>query len=113
MPMNQQRIILAAISKEVSSVFDGFSSRVFFSHSLPPALGLGLFLITGCQSSKVALNPAQQQVQRELEKIDPRTDPLPPSTPIIDVHTHTFNARYLPLRGILLGKRDAFFPITT
>lgn len=26
--------------------------------------------------------------------------------PIVDVHTHTFNARYLPLRNILLGKRD-------
>ena len=27
-------------------------------------------------------------------------------TPIIDIHTHTFNAKYLPLMGIVLGKRD-------
>lgn len=26
--------------------------------------------------------------------------------PIIDIHVHTFNARYLPLQNILLGKRD-------
>lgn len=28
------------------------------------------------------------------------------SAPVIDLHVHTFNARYLPLEGILLGKRD-------
>ncbi len=28
------------------------------------------------------------------------------NTPIIDIHTHTFNAKYLPLLGIVLGKRD-------
>ncbi|MEK7951640.1 amidohydrolase family protein [Luteolibacter soli] len=27
-------------------------------------------------------------------------------TPVIDVHTHTFNARFLPVKGIALGKRD-------
>lgn len=26
--------------------------------------------------------------------------------PIIDIHGHTFNTRYLPIKGILLGKRD-------
>jgi hypothetical protein len=41
----------------------------------------------------------------------PSDDPRP-RTAVIDIHTHTFNARYLPLRGILLGKRDAKPPYT-
>ena len=49
----------------------------------------------------------------ELATNSPTLDPLPASIPIIDVHTHTFNARYLPLEGILLGKRDTYPPITT
>ena len=31
------------------------------------------------------------------------------ATPIIDVHAHTFNARYLPIQNVLLGKRDVSF----
>lgn len=27
--------------------------------------------------------------------------------PVVDIHTHTFNARFLPVRNLLLGKRDA------
>lgn len=27
-------------------------------------------------------------------------------TPVIDIHTHTFNSRFLPIREIALGKRD-------
>jgi predicted TIM-barrel fold metal-dependent hydrolase len=77
-------------------------------------LGAALaLLLTACQSPAVRLSPEQQQVARELATIDPLADPAPKSTPIIDVHTHTFNARYLPLQGILLGKRDAVFPVTT
>ena len=72
------------------------------------ALGLG-----ACQSSQIKLSPAQRGVARQLAAIDPRKDPRTAATPIIDVHTHTFNARYLPLKGVLLGKRDALFPITT
>lgn len=56
------------------------------------------------------LTPAQQQIRQELEAINPPADPLPAKTPIVDVHTHTFNARYLPLEGIILGKRDAAPP---
>lgn len=33
------------------------------------------------------------------------------SMPIVDIHTHTFNARYLPLEGIALGKRDIATPL--
>lgn len=28
------------------------------------------------------------------------------TTPVVDVHTHTFNSRFLPIREIALGKRD-------
>ena len=45
-----------------------------------------------------------------------RSNPLQPASaeavaavrdlPLIDVHAHSFNARYLPIQGILLGKRD-------
>jgi predicted TIM-barrel fold metal-dependent hydrolase len=76
------------------------------------AIGL-LFVLSGCGTTKICLTPEQRCVLRELEQIDPRQDPIPAETPIVDIHTHTFNARYLPLQGILLGKRDAAFPITT
>lgn len=51
--------------------------------------------------------PSRETV-RQLEAIsvdDPQFAELR-STPVIDVHTHMFNARYLPLEGIALGKRD-------
>ena len=46
----------------------------------------------------------------ESERLEPASDAdlrALGSVPIVDVHTHTFNARYLPLRNVLLGKRDA------
>jgi predicted TIM-barrel fold metal-dependent hydrolase len=51
-------------------------------------------------------------VRSELQQIDPARDTLTSRTPIVDIHTHSFNARYLPLKGIVLGKRDAFPPLT-
>jgi Amidohydrolase len=30
------------------------------------------------------------------------------TSPVIDIHTHTFNSRFLPIREIALGKRDKF-----
>src|SRR5258708_264566 len=69
--------------------------------------------LTGCASASLKLTPAQKALKNQLAAISPGSDPLPNETEIIDVHTHTFNARYLPLRGILLGKRDAFPPFTT
>lgn len=54
-----------------------------------------------------AVQPSPETV-RELRAVD-INDPMHQelrSSPIIDVHTHMFNARYLPLRGIALGKRD-------
>ena len=69
--------------------------------------------LTGCQSPALKLNARQQELERQLKSISPESDSLAESTPIIDVHTHTFNARYLPLEGILLGKRDTDEPLTT
>lgn len=77
------------------------------------ALGLtGCLLLAsaGCQSNRPGASLTQLQAQ--LAGVDPRSDPLAARTPIVDIHTHTFNTRYLPLRGVLLGKRDAFPPIT-
>ncbi len=67
---------------------------------------------SGCQTHTVRLSPAAEKIRGELRAIDPRRDPLAARTRIIDVHTHTFNARYLPLQNILLGKRDVFPPVS-
>jgi hypothetical protein len=66
----------------------------------------------GCQSSGLRLNAEQEKIRAQLQQINPANDRLARATPVIDIHTHTFNARYLPLKGIILGKRDAFAPVT-
>jgi hypothetical protein len=66
----------------------------------------------GCQSPGIRLNAEQEKIRARLQQIDPASDRLAWATPVIDIHTHTFNARYLPLKGIILGKRDAFPPVT-
>jgi predicted TIM-barrel fold metal-dependent hydrolase len=71
-----------------------------------------VFTLSACHSSRLELSVRQQAVRAQLQEIASRPDPLPARTPVIDVHTHTFNARYLPLRGILWGKRDAAPPFT-
>jgi len=82
-------------------------------HITPILAASAALLLGGCQISQLKLNSAQQDVACQLAGINPWKDSRPAATPIIDVHTHTFNARYLPLREILHGKRDAFFPVTT
>lgn len=69
-------------------------------------------VLAGCQTPKPNLSEQQIRVRTELQAVDPRSDRLASSTPIVDIHTHTFNARYLPLEGILLGKRDAAPPVS-
>ncbi|HEX8878167.1 MAG TPA: amidohydrolase family protein [Phycisphaerales bacterium] len=72
--------------------------------------GLWIGLLTGCAGSKPgALTPRQEAILDELKQIDLSSNVYRSerSTPIVDVHTHTFNARYLPIAGIGLGKRDA------
>src|SRR6267143_98809 len=71
-----------------------------------------LVIVSGCQSTGPRLTAEQEKIRAELATISPANDPLTRESPIIDIHTHTFNARYLPLKGVLLGKRDAFPPIT-
>lgn len=68
--------------------------------------------LAGCQSRDLRLTPEQEQIRTELAEISASGNSLAENSPIIDIHTHTFNARYLPLRNILLGKRDAFPPVT-
>lgn len=69
-------------------------------------------LLYGCQTQEISLTAGQRLVRAELQSVDPSRDSLVARTPIVDIHTHTFNTRYLPLEGILLGKRDAFPPVT-
>ena len=71
-----------------------------------------LLILTGCQSTGPRLTAEQEQIREQLQTISPFDDSLAQQSPIVDIHTHTFNARYLPLKGVLLGKRDAFPPIT-
>ncbi|HVF71356.1 MAG TPA: amidohydrolase family protein [Chthoniobacterales bacterium] len=68
--------------------------------------------VFGCKSTGPRLTPEQIAIRTDLEKIEPREYACARESPILDIHTHTFNARYLPLRGILEGKRDAFPPLT-
>jgi hypothetical protein len=66
-----------------------------------------VWCVAACSSHSIQLTAEQKVVQGQLSTIEPKRDPLVAKTPVIDIHTHTFNARYLPLRSILLGKRDA------
>lgn len=75
-------------------------------------LGLLMVVLAGCQTRGLRLTAEQEKIRNELAEISPWEDSLAKNSPLIDIHTHTFNARYLPLRSILLGKRDAFPPIT-
>ena len=66
--------------------------------SLPP-LTLTCLILAACKMDTPAPPvplPAAGTAARKL--ID--------TTPIIDIHTHTFNSRFLPIREIALGKRD-------
>jgi len=69
-------------------------------------LGVLLCFVAGCVQHPLHLNTRQEGVRRAVMQVDPYHDELPRLTRIIDIHTHTFNARYLPLEGIFLGKRD-------
>lgn len=62
-------------------------------------------VLAACGSSPRYEEPDPEVVSR-LQAVDV-FDEIVDATPIVDVHTHTFNARYLPLRGIAEGKRDA------
>ena len=77
-----------------------------------PFVASSLVLLSACQTQRIQLTAEQEKVRTQLGAIDPLRDPMAVETRIIDVHTHTFNARYLPLRNILLGKRDAFPPVS-
>ena len=77
------------------------------SRPLVPLVAAGslAFLASCAQRSELPLNTRQQEVRASLR--GPANNPaLARETRIIDIHTHTFNGRYLPLEGVLLGKRD-------
>lgn len=68
-------------------------------------IAAALLVISGC-----AAQPSPKLVQ-ELDRLrlDAPEHQSLRNTTIVDVHTHTFNARYLPIENILLGKRDESF----
>ncbi|MGV3532792.1 MAG: hypothetical protein ACO1QR_10515 [Chthoniobacteraceae bacterium] len=69
------------------------------------ASALLVFFAACAPRSELPLNARQQEVRASLRG-PARNHALARDTRIIDIHTHTFNGRYLPLEGVLLGKRD-------
>lgn len=72
----------------------------------------------GCSASGLCLDPTLDPRWYAIEQApdgplpgpsarDPMLEAL--QSPVIDIHSHSFNARYLPLYDILLGKRDVSF----
>ncbi|MDQ3621709.1 MAG: amidohydrolase [Verrucomicrobiota bacterium] len=83
--------------------------RMFFTYALNLC---SILAFAACQTRSIRLTDEQKRIQMQLQNISPAEDPLAARTQIIDIHTHTFNARYLPLRNILLGKRDVAPPFS-
>ncbi|MFN0125098.1 MAG: amidohydrolase family protein [Verrucomicrobiales bacterium] len=73
---------------------------------LPILISLTCLALASCQSHRPKLNPRHVIIREELGRLHPSSDPIVRKTEVIDMHVHTFNACYLPLRGILQGKRD-------
>ena len=83
---------LTSILGPRNSPADKFMS-FWFRHSIPVAL-----LLSSCSTSK----PPPKVV---LPSAGPAAA-LVKQVPVVDIHTHTFNARFLPIQNIALGKRD-------
>lgn len=78
-----------------------------------PALAITLAITSCSHKTCLAPGPLHATIKGELADIEKKPEPdIVKNTPVVDVHIHTFNARYLPLGGVLLGKRDAGAPIT-
>lgn len=77
----------------------GRPSLLHFALIVMALLFVGLFL-TGCQSPPPVYLPPISSV-----KID---DSLT-NIPIIDIHTHSFDARDIPVKHIALGRRDSIY----
>lgn len=75
------------------------------------ALASCLVLVTGCHTAASRQRAALIAELKAINPADPQKFPLA-ATPVIDVHTHNFNARDLPVRNIALGRRDVYPPWT-
>jgi len=64
---------------------------------------LVIIMVVGCAAPK---GPSESIFEKDIKAVRATNLGLINDTPIIDIHTHTFNAKYLPLMGIVLGKRD-------
>jgi predicted TIM-barrel fold metal-dependent hydrolase len=58
-----------------------------------------IFVLQACNHTSIYRPVALPAKGTELAK-------LISQTPVIDIHTHTFNSRFLPIREIALGRRD-------
>src|SRR5258707_1844985 len=76
---------------------------------IPLIISLAL-IVTGCQTHPWAKRFAQELATNNVA--DPLLTHLVSETPVIDVHTHNFNARDIPVQNIALGRRDALPPWT-
>src|ERR1051325_5031407 len=73
------------------------------------ALGLLFAVATGCETFSHSHKPPI--VIRANEFTNKLADfPELKSFPVIDIHSHTFNARYLPIRNIALARRYDTLP---
>jgi predicted TIM-barrel fold metal-dependent hydrolase len=73
------------------------------------AIGLSLGLSTGCTTFSHSHKPP---IVIRADEVPKKVDDFPElkSFPVIDIHTHTFNARYLPIRNIALARRYDTLP---
>lgn len=68
----------------------------------------GAVLVNGCKTSTTRNHFIRELSQKPSN--DAKTAELIYATPIIDVHTHNFNGRDIPVRNIALGRRDVLPP---
>ena len=66
--------------------------------------------LAGCQTTPQVRRYAEALRTNDLTTAS--AIKLASATPVIDVHTHNFNARDIPIRNIALGRRDALPPWT-
>lgn len=73
------------------------------------ALGILVGVFTGCETFSHSHKPPIVIRANECTK---KVDDFPDlkSFPVIDIHSHTFNARYLPIRNIALARRYDALP---
>ena len=70
-------------------------------------LGLTLSGLTGCKTPRLLPGlPDTTALEKEIAQLEAAGVKKRPGVPVIDVHTHLFNSRYLPVHGIIVSRED-------